>query len=276
MRFGRKPFANRHRGDDPVDERGLRGLVTLCLRDSGQLPEAKVTAKTLVTDGAVSTEDVLSLSRAAIWAMEQDDGWPVGLVIGDIAFAARAALPRAGAAYRLLGCDRVEIAHLALIHRPDANLLREATLVGAQVLADAEAAGDTATLGSTAHRLGCLYLDPWSHSAQGYHDEHRLWLSLAADDAAVAGLPEPLDALHRADVYLRVAEEARTGPALGLTLKARAQCLAQLRDLGAVIAERTIEDLCTRAGRLLPPELVEERLALETLSYSHVSTAAGS
>lgn len=223
-------------------------------------------AASLAVGGAVGSDALREWFGTAVWISRQEDLWERGLLLGRLLFAAMEALADdvSGRDQALCRSDWTEIAHLALVHRPDSALFASAVRSGEAALAGARGLGDGELTGQVLYRLGTLHLDPFSRPQDSWWEEHRLWLSLAPPEE-VGSLPQPKVALTAARRYLSEATEFRTGPALGYTLKALAQALQQSAFLGAPAEPGELDRLCRQALRLLPESDVPARIAVERM-----------
>jgi hypothetical protein len=137
----------------------------------------------------------------------------------------------------------IETAGAAFWAVPDGRLFSDAVR-RAEAYLSAET--DPVAAAEAMHRLGILHLDPWisGRSSANYQNELRIWRqrltdtygpSLATDPATA--LPQPVDALNTAVVWLRRAAPNRSGVARGRTLKALAEALVW-RELAGGKADR--------------------------------------
>jgi hypothetical protein len=225
-------------------------------------------AASLASGGVVGSVALREWFGTAMWIARQEDLWERGLLLGRLLVAALEVLSDDLSVRDRALCqsDWTEIAHLALVHRPDSALFASGGRAGEAALAAARGLGDGELIGQILYRLGTLHLDPFSRPYDAWWEEHRLWLSLAPPED-VEGIPEPRVALATAERYLREATAFRTGPALGYTLKALAQALQQGAFLGEPAEPDVLDQLCDRALRLLPDSDLPARIAVERLRF---------
>jgi hypothetical protein len=127
-----------------------------------------------------------------------------------------------------IAADWLEVAKLALHQAPDGGLLAEARSIGETALADVGQGGDWRIRSALLFGLGTLYLDPYFAYTSSARVEDRLdaWLRRGAldagpaDDEAVAEMPEPVQALHTAEGFLRQALALKPAGHRAATLKA--------------------------------------------------------
>ena len=223
----------------------------------------------MANDGRLDVDTLAAWFSTAVW-MTGRESWERGLLLGRLLHAALEALPddppSPQRALALCRSDWLEIAHLALVHRPDAGLQASGRRSGEAALATARRLGDDGLAGDVLYRLGVLFLDPASRPRAIWAEEHRLWLSL--DPEAAAGLPEPPEALATARRYLTEAVALRAGPALGYTVKALAQAIQQQSFLStdADNDSQTVAGLCQQALELIPATDVTARAAVEQMA----------
>jgi hypothetical protein len=186
--------------------------------------------------------------------------WRPALLIARLLRAAAMASDIAVGSTELLGwiaAAWVEIAKIALHSAPDGRLLTEARSIGDAALADIGPDGDPQLRWALLFALGTLFLDPYFADAQAGHLEERLeaWerrgmlleLGQIQDEPALK-MPEPLEALHTAEGYLRQAQ-VLLAPADGRvrTLKALADVLMWRRELGNGVDASEVVELCRDA-----------------------------
>ncbi len=130
------------------------------------------------------------------------------------------------------------------------------------------------------HRLGRLHLDPYTadRRLEDYEQQHGMWLArLEAEYGdeliGVPGeelrVPEPVDALHRADDYLKEAIQLNEGSAKGKSLRARVQALEFLKAFGEPVSERELVDLANQALQFLDEGSIQQRLAMQETLARH-------
>ena len=208
---------------------------------------------------ALSARYLRSLSG---WAVDQArrGGWRPALQIARLLRAAAMASDIAVGSTEVLAqiaAIWVEIAKIALHDAADGRLLTEARSIGDDALADVGPDGDPQLRWALLFALGTLFLDPYFADAQAGHLEERLeaWrrrgmlleLGQAQDEPALK-MPEPLEALHTAEGYLRQARALlQTAGSRVRTLKALADVLLWRRDLGDCVDSSEIVALCRDA-----------------------------
>lgn len=127
--------------------------------------------------------------------------------------------------------DWMEIAKEALIQLGDRRVYKQAQEAGEALLRQATIQKKDLLRGAALHRLGVLSLDPYisGRSSLNYAVEIEIWRRrLAYDYPSMLDkipesewlMPEPLEALSRAETLLRQAVDLRQGHEKGLTLKA--------------------------------------------------------
>ncbi|WP_055480114.1 hypothetical protein [Sphaerimonospora mesophila] len=191
------------------------------------LDSGERTAAALAASGAVTGQDLICWFKTAEWLAHREGLWERALLLGRLLTAAVEALPASTSPYDRVRCRSAwtELVHLCVIHRPDGALFASGVRAGHAALAAARGLSDDLA-GQVLYRLGTLHLDPFSRAKDLWWEEHRLWLSLCPQ-AALAGLPEPHEALKTAEGHLREAATLRSGAGLGYTCKALAQALQQ-------------------------------------------------
>ncbi|MEV0174392.1 hypothetical protein AB0I00_25120 [Streptomyces sp. NPDC050803] len=238
--------------------------------------EGERAAARLALDGALTGQDLVGWFKTAHWLAHREDLWERALLLGRLLTAAVEALPRSTPSYDLVRCRSAwtELVHLCLVHRPDGALFASGARAGRAALAGARELGDDDLVGQALYRLGTLYLDPFSRARDLWWEEHRLWLSLAPEEA-LAGLPEPHEALETAEAYLREAAALRTGAGLGYTCKALAQAVQQQEFVAranaggkggtAEFVPRSLTALCDQALDLIPADDLVARANVEAI-----------
>lgn len=228
-------------------------------------------AAALAAGGTLGLPLLLDWFGTAVWLSEQEQHWERGALLGRVLASALPAVPldrRDRQSVMVVGqCQArwAHVAHCSLVHRPSAWLFTAGIAAAHGAQQAAEAAGDRSGLGRALYLLGVLHLDPFSRHPRAWHEEHRLWLSLARPEEA-AGLPEPAVALGQAERYLRHASEICTGPSLGYIYKALAQALQQQRALGlSTGAAAEQEELCDKAAMFIPADDIEALVRLDQL-----------
>ncbi len=283
---------------EPVNSRHpeatLRPLEQLALdvADHRVTPGAgERAAAALAASQVLSAHDLLDWFRTANWLAHREDLWERALLLGRLLAAAVDGLPESAPPRAVAECRAAwtELVHLSVVHRPDGALFASGVRAGRIALESARALGDDQLAGQVLYRLGTLYLDPFSRARDLWWEEHRLWLSLGPRQA-LAGLPEPGEALEIAEEYLREALVLRTGAGLGYTCKALAQAVQQrgfvAGGAGGARASRAghasgralaagavsaadgadgVRDLCVRALALIPVDDLVARAGVEAI-----------
>ncbi len=206
---------------------------------------------------ALSARYLRSLSG---WALDQArrGGWRPALLIARLLRAAAMASDTGLGSTELLGwiaAAWVEIAKIALNRAPDGRLLTEARSIGDAALANVGSEGDPRLRWALLFALGTLFLDPYFADAGTGHLEERLeaWerrgmlqdLSQVQDeDEPAPKMPEPLEALHTAEGYLRQAREVESADSRVRTLKALTDVLMWRQELGNGVDASEVIALC--------------------------------
>jgi hypothetical protein len=207
---------------------------------------------------ALSARYLQSLSG---WALDQArrGGWRPALLIARLVRAAAMAPDTGLGSTELLGwiaAAWVEIAKIALNSTPDGRLLTEARSIGNAALANVGAKDDPRLRWALLFALGTLFLDPYFADAGIGHLEERLeaWerrgmlqqLDQVQDEPALK-MPEPLEALHTAEGYLRQAREVESAGSRVRTLRALTDVLMWRQELGNDVDTSEIVELCRAA-----------------------------
>jgi CHAT domain-containing protein len=127
--------------------------------------------------------------------------------------------------------DWIEIAKEALIRLADRRVYQQAQEAGEALVRQATVHKKDLLRGAALHRLGVLSLDPYvsGRSSLNYAVEIEIWRRRPADDLPSVLqdspesewlMPEPVEALRRAETLLRQAADFRQGHEKGLTIKA--------------------------------------------------------
>lgn len=167
-------------------------------------------------------------------SMVYTEQWRLALIRYSILMAAVESMPpddEARIAYWRIGWYWILAITSALSHYGDYRIYRNAISVGEKIIEQAHALKDQQTEGEILHRLGVLCLDPYNaqRSVISYEQQIDAWrrtlLREAAEEVGFIPseewwMPEPIDALHTAEQYLRRAVEVRQGNDKGLSLKA--------------------------------------------------------
>jgi CHAT domain len=172
-----------------------------------------------------------------------------------------------------LESDWVEIASGALWNVPDGRIYADALAAGEAVRKRARQGKDARLEGNVLHGLGTLHLDPWfaNRSSETYQSEHTAWFERAREGSwdgtpdvmnIPKPLPQPQEALEKAEKYYRAAAKIRTGELRGRSLKALAQTLLwrsklDKKERKAEIAEVIERALATLDWRKVPALFVE-------------------
>ncbi len=195
------------------------------------------------------------------WALDQArrGGWRPALLIARLLRAAAMASDTSLGSTELLGwiaAAWVEIAKIALNSEPDGRLLTEARSIGDAALANVGSKGDPRLRWALLFALGTLFLDPYFAGAGTGHLEERLeaWkrrgmlkeLGQVQNEPALT-MPEPLEALHTAEGYLRRARELGSAGSRVRTLKALADVLMGRQELGNDVDTSEVVALCRAA-----------------------------
>ncbi len=176
-----------------------------------------------------------------------------------------------------LETDWVEIASGALWNVPDGRIYADALAAGEAILKKAQDGKDARMQGNVLHGLGTLNLDPWfgNRSSETYQSEHVQWFQRAWHDSwdgtpDVQNIPKPLpqpeQALEKAENYYRAAAEIRTGEVQARSLKALAQTLMWRVRFDKKERKAEIEDVIDRALAVLDAPN-QPALFTELLSY---------
>lgn len=222
------------------------------------------------------------LCRYAVNSSHGEDWWDI-LQLGRLLLAASgsAALSREGQYVReRIAIDFIDISCDSLIQVPDGRVYRKALEVGTSWLGAESVAGNDYFLGAMLHRLGRLHLDPYTSDRrlQGYEHQHAMWLArLEAEygDELIGvpeeelRVPEPVDALHRADNYLKEAVKLNEGNSKGKSLRARVQALEFLEALGEPVSGQELIDLASQALQFLDEGSIQQRLAMQATLARH-------
>ena len=136
----------------------------------------------------------------------------------------------------------VEVARGVLVDAPNGDVYGRAVDLGEAAAAEARAAGDRERLATALVRLGVLNLDPYSvgRTSEAYAEADARWEQRRPPGAQE--MPDPLEALRKADELLRQAAELREGRGRGRALKARADALIWRRARGGD-EQVAVEDL---------------------------------
>ena len=126
-----------------------------------------------------------------------------------------------------------------------------------------EPAGDNRLLSGVLHRLGTMYLDPYSvgrtlrpGDTSEYEAQHQRWLDKALNGAtavnvSVSGeetaMPQPVDAMRSAEDLLREAAALREGEERGRSLKAEAEAMLWRQFLGDPVDDHAMVDILQEA-----------------------------
>ncbi|MFG1818520.1 CHAT domain-containing protein [Kribbella sp. NPDC049174] len=147
-----------------------------------------------------------------------------------------------------------DVAKSALAENPDGGLLAEAGSICEEVLADLGPDGDRHARSSLYFALGTLFLDPYfARATSGRAEERALtWLqrgALTRDPTDDDGppMPEPREALHTAEAYLRQAVQLASPGGRAYGLKALADVLGWRRELGEDVDDGEIAEICHQA-----------------------------
>jgi hypothetical protein len=159
--------------------------------------------------------------------------------------------------------DWIEIVHVYVCDLPDPRIFRNAVEKGEALIARAQKAGDTKLVGEASHRLGTLYLDPYgARSSQDYDKQIVQWRrrfydamgpQIALLSPADRDMPEPMEALGKAEQYLTRAAKLRTGTSRGFSLKALAQTVGWQMIVGKKERKSDLEQICGEALQALSP-----------------------
>lgn len=143
-----------------------------------------------------------------------------------------------------------DVAKMSLVELPDPALLAETRAICEEALAAVEPRARA----SLFFALGTLFLDPYfARAITGRaEDRAREWLQrsvLAQDPRGDDGpsMPEPLEALHIAEEYLRQAVELAQPGQRATALKALADTLGWRRELGEEVDTAEIAEICHQA-----------------------------
>ena len=222
------------------------------------------------------------LCKYAVNSSSGEDWWDIlqlGLLL--LAASGSANLAREGQYVReRIAIDFIDISCGSLIRVPDGRVYRKALNVGTSWLGAESVAGNDYFLGAMLHRLGRLHLDPYTldRRLEDYEQQHAMWLArLEAEygDELIGvpeedlRVPEPVDALHRADDYLKEAVKLNEGDSKGKSLRARVQALEFLKALGEPVSEQVFIDLADQALQFLDEGSVQQRLAMQATLVRH-------
>jgi len=158
----------------------------------------------------------------------------------------------------------VEVVARALEECPDRRLFESAVSSGERFLKYAERRNEKRLIGFAMHRVGILYLDPYTanRTSLGYTDQIRVWQDSVKDKLGneLNGVPEAKwrmpgaeIALKSADEYFRKAIQKRDGSERGLSIKALVQTLEFRMLLGHRTNSSEIARLCKEGLSLLSP-----------------------
>jgi hypothetical protein len=190
--------------------------------ESGELSlgQATLAAKGLPVTEALTPPYVERL----LWTLDapaaKPQTWRQARVRGQLVRAAADACDRAGdPAFRIAYCRGVvHWAHFLLISVPDNVLLQEATRLGEEVLAAAQAAHDQPGLSGGNYELAALWTDPYcaGRSSTAYATDEQVWRMRAhaelgrADGRPAADyeMPAAEAGLEKAMTYWRAARDA--------------------------------------------------------------------
>ena len=162
--------------------------------------------------------------------------------------------------------DWIEVVHAYVYAMPDGRVFRDCVATGERLIERAIKTKNDELLAEANHKMGTLYLDPYgARSTQDYEAQMRAWRSRLYDElgteiasipAEDLAMPEPLDALAKAEQYLREAAKGRKGKARGLSLKALAQTIQWQGILGKNPKKRKAEifEVCREALKELTIE----------------------
>ena len=160
--------------------------------------------------------------------------------------------------------DFIEIATAAVQQVPDGRIYRRAMQAGEWLTGYAKDTGQRQLLGLTLKRLGVLNLDPYTAGrvSTNFDQQIRAWQERLAQElgpelAFVPGeqwrMPEPAEALQRAENFLQEAADQLEGYEQGLAIKALVQALDWRELLGAKQDRKHIIQLCRQALDLITP-----------------------
>jgi len=160
--------------------------------------------------------------------------------------------------------DWIEIVHIYVLELPDPRLFRNAIEEGEAVISEAQEGGKIELVGDVCHRLGTLYLDPYgARSSQNYDQQIAQWRWRFHDHMGpqIASLPEqdrempqPMDALEKAEHYHSRAAKLRPKDYRGFSLKALAQAVHWQIFLGKKNRKADVQKICGEALQMLSPD----------------------
>jgi hypothetical protein len=239
--------------------------------DQGEISaeQGKKIAAKLGTAGLVSLAYFRALSWHALTDRAQADQWRPALQIGNLLIAACESLNVANPDLRIVRTetylDYLLTANAILLQVPDGRVLKQAVDLGTYLVEEFTKADERTPLGQALHRLGTLYLDPYT--AHTNTADVRNFAAKLPDRLVDLLGPEALEALEEAPMptlpealgtargYYERATRYRDGHGLGLTLKALAQTLIFQHAIGETVEKKEIAALLERALTLIDAQL---------------------
>jgi CHAT domain len=221
---------------------------------------------------------VAALSGFAVVSAENGD-WRQALELQRLLVAAVEALPptpTADEVSRTVSLDWPEVARWALLHVPDARILRSAQAAGEAVAEEGLRTRNRLLSGTALYRLGVLFLDPYTVGAMAFGPsspgtgQHVILAELGEDVTRVSEeewrMPSDRNALNQAAQYFRASADVSEGRVRGLAREGLASTLYALEAAGEPIDRDELVSVAALAlEELDPAEDVSNRLQVQAL-----------